>query len=104
MKDKTRSFGILYQAGDRRVRHRLLQVRVRQVRRQARVEGEAAFAVPPGTSQADAQTLAGQQMPTMMAKLKEDGVTTIIDVLDSRYGLAAALEGGDRVPSTSPSG
>ena len=28
----------------------------------------------------------------MMAKLKSDGVTTIIDVLDSRYGLAAALK------------
>jgi hypothetical protein len=36
--------------------------------------------------------MAGEQMPTIMSKLKNDGVTTVIDALDSRYGLAAALK------------
>src|SRR5436190_14942880 len=36
--------------------------------------------------------MAGEQMPTLMSKLKDDGVTTVIDALDSRYGLAAALK------------
>ena len=90
VKDKTRSFGILYQAGTDGFD--IDYFKQQFTKNGGKITSEAAFAVPPGTSQADAQTLAGEQMPTMMAKMKSDGVTTIIDVLDSRLGLAAALK------------
>jgi hypothetical protein len=90
VQDKTRSFGILYQAGTDGFD--IDYFRQQFTQNGGKLASEAAFSVPPGTAQADAQTLAGEQMPTMMAKMKSDGVTTIIDVLDSRLGLAAALK------------
>ncbi len=90
VKDKTRSFGILYQAGDNGFDIDFFQSEF--VKYSGKIASQAAFSFPPGTSQADAQTLAGEQMGPIMAKLKSDGVTTVIDVLDSRYGLSAALK------------
>ncbi|MEX1007693.1 MAG: hypothetical protein WD271_07575 [Acidimicrobiia bacterium] len=91
VKDKTRSFGILYQSGDNGFDIDFFKSEFAKYGGKIAANGEAAFNVPPGTAQADSQTLAGQQMPTMMAHLKEAGITTVIDVLDYRLGLAAAL-------------
>jgi hypothetical protein len=91
VKHETRSFGILYQAGENGFDIDFFKKEFAKYGGKLAVDGEAAFNVPPGTAQADAQSLASQQMPTMMARLKQAGVTTVIDVLDSRLGLAAAL-------------
>ena len=94
VKGTTRSFGILYQAGDNGFDIDFFTKEFAKYG--GKVASEIAFDVPPGTAEADAQTLATQQMPTAMAKLKGDGVTTIINVLDSRLGLAAAMNAANQ--------
>jgi hypothetical protein len=90
VKNEDRKFGILYQAGDNGFDIGFFKSEF--TKNGGKLTSEAAFSFPPGTAQADAQAMAGEQMPTLMSKLKDDGVTTVIDALDSRYGLAAALK------------
>ncbi len=85
MSSKPRTFGVLYQSGDNGFNIDLLKTEFAKYG--GKITSEAAFAVPPGTAQADAVSLATQQMPTLIAKLKSDGVTTIINALDARNGL-----------------
>ena len=74
------------------LRHRLLQVGVRQVRRQARAERRSRVHVPAGHVAGRRQRRSpSEQMPTLMAKLKDAGVTTIIEVLDARYGMRPGM-------------
>jgi hypothetical protein len=88
----TRSFGILYQSGDNGFDIDFFKKEFAKYGGTIAVNGEAAFDLPPGTGQADAQARATEQMPATMARLKQAGVTTVIDVLDSRLGLTAALK------------
>ena len=89
MKDKTRSFGILYQGGDQGFDIDFFKSEFAKYGGKLAPNGEAEFTYPPGTSQADAGALAQEQMPTLMAKLKDSGVTTIIEVLDAAVRHAA---------------
>jgi hypothetical protein len=90
VKGQERKFAILYQAGDNGFDIDFFKSEF--TKNGGKLTSEAAFSFPPGTSQADASAMAGEQMPTLMSKLKNDGVTTVIDALDSRYGLPAALK------------
>ena len=76
--------GVRHSLSERRerVRRRLLQDAVREVWRQAHASWRSCSPYPPGISQADATAQAQEQMPTLMARLKNGGVTTVIDVLD----------------------
>ena len=90
VKNETRSFGILYQGGDQGFdidffKSEFAKYGGKRDERRSRIH------VPPGTSQADATALAQEQMPTLMAKLKDSGVTTIIEVLDARYGMRPGM-------------
>ena len=91
VKDKTRSFGILYQGGEQGFDIDFFKSEFAKYGGKLAPNGEAEFTFPPGTSQADATSLAQQQMPTLMARLKDSGVTTIIEVLDARYGMRPGM-------------
>jgi hypothetical protein len=95
---KPRTFGVLYQSGDSGFNVDTLKSEFAKYG--GKITSEAAFSVPPGTAQADAVTLATQQMPTLIAKLKNDGVTTIINVLDARNGLGAAMNAAETAEYT----
>ena len=56
-----------------------------------KITSEAAFEFPPGAARADITSMAQQQMPQFMAKMKTDGVTSVIVLLDGRNGLIPAL-------------
>ena len=91
VKDETRSFGILYQGGEQGFDIDYFKSEFAKYGGKLAPNGEAEFTFPPGTSQADATSLAQQQMPTLMARLKDSGVTTIIEVLDTRYGMRPGM-------------
>jgi hypothetical protein len=87
-----RSFGILYQGGENGFDIEYFKKQFAKYGGKLAADGEAAFAYDPGISQADATAQAQEQMPTLMTRLKNAGVTTIIDVLDARYGLRPAMQ------------
>jgi hypothetical protein len=91
VKDETRSFGILYQGGEQGFDIDFFKSEFAKYGGKLAPNGEADFTFAPGTSQADATALAQEQMPTLMAKLKDSGVTTIINVLDARYGMRPGM-------------
>jgi len=91
VKGKTRSFGILYQGGEDGFDIDYFKQQFAKYGGKIAPNGEGAFTFAPGTSQADATSQAQEQMPTLMAKLKSAGVTTIINVLDARYGLRPGM-------------
>jgi hypothetical protein len=92
VKDKTRTFGVLYQSGEDGFDLDYFKTQFAKYGGKIAPNGEGAFSFPPGISQADATSLAQEQMPTLMTKLKTAGVTTIIDVLDARYGLRPGMQ------------
>jgi hypothetical protein len=90
--DKTRTFGILYQGGENGFDIDYFKQQFAKYGGKVAANGEGTFTFPPGTSQADATSQAQEQMPTLVTKLKNAGVTTIINVLDARYGARPGMQ------------
>ena len=84
-----RVFGILYQGGANGFDIDFFKQQFAKYG--GKLAGEAPFEYDPGQAADEVTALAQAQTPPLVAKMKEAGVTTIINVLDARYGMRPAM-------------
>jgi hypothetical protein len=87
--DQERVFGILYQGGSNGFDIDFFKKEFAKYG--GKIASEAAFDYDPAAAAAEVTALAQSQTPPLIAKMKEAGVTTVINVLDARYGMRPAM-------------
>ena len=89
VKADERVFGILYQGGADGFDIDYFKQQFAE--HGGKIAGEAAFVYDPGAAADEVTAQAQAQMPPLITRMKEAGVTTVINVLDARYGMRPAM-------------